>query len=631
MKVARMHWFRGSMVLCFAAGIGLSACTGSASNVPPGAPSGNGATGTGGKSPGGTGSPGSGGASGPGVGGGSVGSGTGSGGSSTVGSGGGTTGAVVYPPGGPGPTALPIRRLTNAEYAQSIRDLFTQQVKPDGTIYGAFDVPAPSFIPDNKVLGFLNLSSSQNASQVLMEQYEGAAQLVAIGDNQTPQMWKGVTSDPTTLTGCNVATKSELACAQPYLYDLAKRAYRRNLTDTEKTALWTLFSNPAGGAYPARLAMAIEGILISPNFIFRPELGDATKTISPGIASLTPWELANRLSFFINGSIPDAPLTASADSGALSNVAEVRAQAQRLLAMPRSQTNLVKMHEEWLGIDTINALTKNSSAFPNFTSTLAAEMGQETRTFIQTIMFTQNGTFNDLLLSPYTFGNSDIAKFYGVTAPSSDPTVWSKLDLNPAQRMGLLTQPSLMATLAKDSPVQDLGTAIRRGKFVLQQILCRSVPEPSAALTATFQPLDLSATTRAQAKTHETSPVCAGCHTAIDPLGLPFEKYDMVGQWREMDKGMAIDVSGQILDANNANPVAFNGIPDLAKLVAQMPETRACYLQQWFQFATGKLIAAPDQPYLDWLASNFTPTQKLVDLVVNLVTSDSFRQLKVVQ
>jgi hypothetical protein len=246
-------------------------------------------------------------------------------------------------------------------------------------------------------------------------------------------------------------------------------------------------------------------------------------------------------------------------------------------------------------------------------------------------MFAQGGTFNDLLLSPYTFGNSDIAKIYGVTAPSSDPTVWSKLDLNPAQRMGLLTQPSLLATLAKDSPVQDLGTAIRRGKFVLQQILCRTVPEPSAELTSKFQPLDLKVTTRAQAKTHETDPVCATCHTALDPLGLPFEKYDMVGQWREMDKGMPLDVSGQVTDAHNANPVAFNGIPELAKLVAQMPDTRACYLQQWFQFSTGKLVAPVDQPYLDWLASNFTPTQKLVDLVVNLVTSDSFRQLKVVQ
>ncbi len=644
MKVASMRWSRGSrpigagsIILGFAAGLGLAGCTGAATG--PGGNSGTGATGTGATGTGatgtgttgtgatGTGATGLGGAAGPGSGGGNTGT-----GNAVVTGSGGAGGAVVYPSGGPAPTALPIRRLTNAEYTLAVRDLFLKQVQPDGTVYGEFAVPIPTFIPDQKVFGFLNLSSSQTASQVLMEQYEGAAQLVTLGDGQTPQVWTGVAANPTLLTGCDVTKKSELLCAQPYLYDLAKRAYRRVLTATEKTSLWALFMNPAGGTYNNRLALAIEGILISPNFIFRPEIGDATKVVTPGVLSLTPWELATRLSFFINGSMPDTALTASADSGALSNVAEVKAQAQRLLALPRSQANLVKMHEQWLGIDTINSLTKNASAFPNFTSTLAAEMGQETRTFITNVMFTQNGTFNDLLLSPYTFANADIAKVYGVASTSTDLSVFSKVDLNPAQRMGLLTQPSLMATLAKDSPVQDIGTAIRRGKFVLQQILCRAVPEPSAAITSTFKPLDLTVNTRAQAKTHETTPTCAVCHTAIDPLGLPFEKYDMVGQWREMDKGVAIDVSGQIGDAGtNANPIAFNGIPALAALVAKMPETRACYLQQWFQFSTGKLLAPPDQSYLDWLATNFTSTQKLVDLVVNLVASDSFRQLKVVQ
>ena len=361
-----------------------------------------------------------------------------------------------------------------------------------------------------------------------------------------------------------------------------------------------------------------------------------TKVVATGILALTPSEMANRLSFFINGSIPDAPLTASADSGALSNVAEVKAQAQRLLTLARSQTNLVKMHEQWLGIDTINALTKNpASAFPTFTSTLAAEMGLETRTFIQNVMFAQGGTFNDLLTASYTFGNADIAKIYGLPAPAMDPanpTALVKIDLSsiPAQRLGLLTQPSLLATLAKDSAVQDLGTAIRRGKFVLQQILCRPVPEPTPATVAMFQPLNLTVTVREQAKTHEFNPVCAGCHTTMDPLGLPFEKYDMVGQWRETDKSMPIDVSGQILDAAGKNPMTFNGVPELAKLVAQMPEGRGCYLQQWFQFSTGKLVGPPDLPFLDWMTQSFTPTQKLVDLVVNLVASDSFRQLKVV-
>jgi Protein of unknown function (DUF1592)/Protein of unknown function (DUF1588)/Protein of unknown function (DUF1595)/Protein of unknown function (DUF1587)/Protein of unknown function (DUF1585) len=548
--------------------------------------------------------------------------GSGSGGSNGSGTSG-TGGAVTYPAGGPAPAALPIRRLTNTEYTAATADLFP-----------GFSIPPPTFVNDTKTLNFLNISSSQNATQVRMEQYQGAAEMITLGDGQTPQVWTGVVADPTALTGCDVTAKSELVCAQPYLYDLGKRAYRRPLTDAEKTALWGLFSNTTAGDYKTRLSMAIEGILISPNFLFRPELGDSSQTVASGILGLTPYEIATRLSFFINGSTPDATLMASADSGKLLQPDEVMTQLTRLMAMPRSQTNLVRMHELWLGIDTISALTKDPVAFPKFNSLLAVEMGQETRGFIQNVMFTQNGTFNDLLQSTYTYGNTDIASFYGVNPPAGiTATSWGRIDLPPAQRMGLLTQPSLLATLAKDgtgNAPQDMGTAIRRGKFVLQQLLCRPVPEPSSAIVAMFQPLDLTKTARDQAKGHEFNAVCAACHTAIDPLGLPFEHYDMIGSWRDTDRGMAIDVSGQITDADGTNAVTFNGVPELAKLVAQRSETRACYLQEWFQYATGKLVTPDDQDYLNWLTSGFTSDKKLVDLVADLVTSNSFRQLKIV-
>lgn len=549
---------------------------------------------------------------------GSGGSGTPNSGAGTGSTSGGVGGAIAFPAGGPPPELVPIRRLTNAEYAAATTDLFP-----------GFALPAPTFVNDTKTLNFLNISSSQNATQVRMEQYLGAAEAIVLGDSQVPQMWTGVLADPTKLTGCNVATSTELACTQPYLYDFAKRAYRRPLADAEKTALWALFSNPAGGDYPTRLALAMEGVLISPYFLFRPELGDAKQAVSTGIIGLTPYEIASRLSFFLNGTMPDTALMASADSGKLLQVDEVKAQAARLMAMQRSQTNLIKMHEQWLGIDTVSALTKDPVAFPQFTPLLAVEMGQETRAFIQNVIFTQSGTFSDLLLSPYTFGNADIAALYGVKAPATD---WARIDLDPTQRMGLLTQPSLLAVLAKDgtgNAPQDMGTSIKRGKFVLQQLLCRAVPEPSAAIVAMFQPLVLSETARQQAATHEFNAVCAACHKAIDPLGLPFEHYDMMGRWRDADRGMQLDVTGSLTEPDGSNPVAFNGVPDLAKLVAQRAETRACYLQGWFQYATGKLAAPADQNYINWLATNFTPDRKIVDMVVDLVTSNSFRQLKV--
>jgi hypothetical protein len=507
----------------------------------------------------------------------------------------------------PGPQVVPIRRLTNDEYVASTNDLFP-----------GYTLPSVTFINDTKVLNFVNISSSQVGSRVRMEQYEGAAQAIA----------QAVTADPTALTGCDASAMGELACAQPYLFDLARRAYRRPVTDDEKTALWALEQNPDGGDYQTRLGMAVEGVLLSPKFIFRPEIGDPAHVPAPGVLALTPWEIATRLSYFLKGSLPDAELAASADSGKLASVDEIRAQAQRLLGDTATQQNLAHFHELWLGTDTISAQTR--PAFPSFTPGLAVAMGHETRAFVQNVMFAQQGTFSDLMLSSYSFGDSQIAAFYGVPAPAND---WDRIELDPTQRSGLLTMPSVLAVHAKDpsdnggTPV---GTPVQRGKFVLQQILCRTVQPPTADVMAMFPMQDYTLTARQASEAHRVSAICAGCHDQLDPLGLPFEHYDATGAWRDTDRGMPIDATGSLTDANG-NAIAFDGVPALAKLVTQMPETRSCYTQFWYQFITGKLVADADQPYIQWLAQNFSSDKKLVDLVVDMVSTNSFRQLRSAQ
>jgi hypothetical protein len=512
--------------------------------------------------------------------------------------------------GGPPPEPVPIRRLTNAEYLASAADLFP-----------GFPLPELSFVPDTRVLGFLNVSSSQTGSLVRMEQYEAAALKIAAA----------VTSDPSALTGCDAASAGEAGCTQPYLYDLAKRAYRRPLIDEEKDALWSLFLNPDNGDYPSRLAMAIAGVLLSPNFSFRPELGDSKRQRPDGILPLTPWEVATRLSYFINGSAPDAELTAAADGGRLVTVSDMSAQARRLLALPRSQANLVQMHEMWLRVDSVSSLARDAAKYPALTPGLPLDMAQETRLFLQNVMFGQEGTFSELLLAPYTFGNAAIAALYGAPAPATD---WDRIDLDPAKRSGLLTQASLLANLAKD--VSDdggtpIGTSVHRGKFVLEQLLCRTMSPPSAEIQAMFPRQDFSKTAREASTEHRVSAVCAGCHDSLDPLGLPFEHYDALGQWRDTDRGTPIDTTGSITtDGADGNPktVSFDGVPELSRIVAELPEARACYLSQWFRFSTGKLNADTDKAYIDWLTTRFAPDKKLVDLMVDLVTSDSFRQLR---
>jgi hypothetical protein len=162
---------------------------------------------------------------------------------------------------------------------------------------------------------------------------------------------------------------------------------------------------------------------------------------------------------------------------------------------------------------------------------------------------------------------------------------------------------------------------------VLQQMLCRNIASPNAAIVAMFQPLDLSKTARDQFTQHRSNDVCNSCHQFLDPLGLPFEHYDGVGKWRDTDRGLTLDVTGSIVDAEGVEH-DFDGVPQLAQLLVQMPEARTCYTAQWFRFSSGRLDGDPDKAYLDWLSSTFTGDTKIIDLVTALVQSDTFRYLK---
>jgi hypothetical protein len=496
---------------------------------------------------------------------------------------------------GPAPQPVPIRRLTNAEYVASVGDLFP-----------GYPLPEINFVPDPKVLGFTNLSSSQTGSLVRMEQYESTAFAIS----------QIVAADPATLTGCDVNAEDEATCAGRYIADLGKRAYRRPLSAAEQDALMALLARDAGTIdYPTRLAMVVQAVLLSPKFLFRPEIGDLARAGAQGVP-LTSWEIAARLSYFLTGSIPDAQLAAAADAGALQSRDEIVKQARRLMTSTRAQDQLVRFHTQWLGTDTVAALAKDEKAFPDFTPLDAYYYGKETDLFLRKTLFEENGTYAQLLLADFTYANGPMAQFYGVAgADPSDTDHWLKVKLDPSKNVGLLTQASLTATMSK----QDRTDPIRRGKFVLNQILCRNVNPPPPEIVAMFHPLDLSKTARDQLTEHRTNPVCAMCHSVLDPLGLPFEHYDGMGRWRDDDRGMAIDASGKIDDQT------FDGVPQMAQVLSNLPDARACYASEWLRFAAGRLNTDADQVYIDWLMTRFSRNTAVVDLITSMVGSDTFR------
>src|SRR5260370_3061028 len=183
-------------------------------------------------------------------------------------------------------------------------------------------------------------------------------------------------------------------------------------------------------------------------------------------------------------------------------------------------------------------LQKDPKAFPTFTPTMGAGMLQETQTFVTKTVFGGPGDLKTLLTAPYTYTTPEVASIYGAAKPDAD----GKLMLDPKQRAGLLTQPSLMATFAK----ADSTDPVHRGKFIFEDLLCGSVPPPPSNVNITPPVITPNTTARQRFAQHDAVPACAGCHPFMNPIALPFENYDGIGRWRDVEAGQTIHPSGQL-------------------------------------------------------------------------------------
>jgi len=122
------------------------------------------------------------------------------------------------------------------------------------------------------------------------------------------------------------------------------------------------------------------------------------------------------------------------------------------------------------------------------------------------------------------------------------------------------------------------------------------------------------------AKHREQGATCAGCHSLMDPLGLPLENFDAIGAYRATDQGLTIDVSGD-LDGK-----AFNGPIELGQILSQSDQASSCLVRNLYRYATGVTEAAGQEPTIAQLATQFqAESRDLRKLMLDLVSSDGFR------
>jgi hypothetical protein len=517
---------------------------------------------------------------------------------------GGGPGAI--PPGGSGvvpgcktiePGPSPMRRLSNAEYINTVTDLFGGRVPAEVKL-----------IPEARVDGFDNNADGRTVSNTLALQYYNAAEKLAAA----------AVADLAALLPCDPAARGEAVCLDQFLDGFGKRAWRRPLEPAEREGLHKTFTQAKEAGFADGIGAVIQVMLLSPQFMYRVERGVAVA--GAGYLRLDGFELASRLSYLLWASMPDDQLLAAAEGGSLQSAEQVLAQARRMLADPRAARTTSRFTDQWLRHEEIAGLEKEEMVYTTFKPELRPLLHAEARALFDDVLWKGDGKLDTLLTAPYTFMNGPLATFYGQKGITGD--AFQKVTLDPKQRAGFLSQGGFLGVLGVNDG--GLTSLVYRGVFVRERLLCQHVTDPPPD-APDMQPMFDPATTTARKWSQDRQQIalCGACHAAFDPIGLGFEHFDGVGLYRTLDHGQPVDASGELLATDVDGP--FTGVPELARKLAGSRQVHDCLATQLFRYGHGREATDGDACTIDRLkAVSNTSGGSWKELLLALTQTDAF-------
>ena len=502
------------------------------------------------------------------------------------------------------PSPRILRQLTRNEYKNTVTALL-----------GIADPDVSAIPPDRTLRGFTTNVTVAFVTPAHMDAYMSVGSALAS---------RAVKEAFAAIVPC--ATQDN-ACASQFIDKFGTRAFRRPLSADEKARYAKLFDTAlTGGDFKVGVELTLRSLLVSPNFLFRTELGTDA---GGGRFVLTQYEIASALSYTFWGTMPDDALFAAAASGALSQKAEIETQARRLLADERGRRNVANFFYEWLESPRAYIADKDATAFPNLYSAAAGvdairdAMRAEQDAFVTNVVFDSTKKFKELFTADYTFVNDRLASFYGLPLAGGGE-VAKKLVL-PANsaRGGLLTLGMFLfghARTTQSSPTQ-------RGHMIRANILCQDIPPPPPDVDATVQPGTPGKTARQQILALTGSGACPACHRLQDPIGFGLEGFDGVGDPRTVDNGEPVDTSGQIngMSSPSDPPIPFNGAKELASIIANSGQARKCMVTNYYRYARGFDAKGIDTCAVNQLSRALIESDEdLGELFIAVALQDSF-------
>ncbi len=502
------------------------------------------------------------------------------------------------------------RLMTEEQYLNTIAHMFGPDIEV-----------VAQFAPMQRTDGLLGVGAAQAGVPTgQMVKFQRAARQVAAQVVNNGNVALRIPSHQNALIPCKPAdaAKADDACARMFLGGTARLLYRRPVPEARVNQLVAEAAKAASLSHNfyAGLGMVLEGMLLSPDVLF---ITDRTEPDPdrPGQQRLDSYSYASRLSLLLWNALPDDRVLKAAESGELATAKGRKRVVEMMLDSPRLEEGMRAFFDDMLAFDSFASLSKDPAAYPAETGiTLTAAREQTLRT-IYYLLVTKNLDYRDLFTSRTMLMSPILGTIYGVpTAPGWQPYTFPQ----DSPRAGLLTQISFLAINAHPAR----SSATRRGKALRELLLCQHVPlpPPNVDFSALEDPNSPAKTTRDRLTIHRKNPVCAGCHRITDPIGLALENFDGAGQYRAVEKGVAIDASGS-LDGHD-----FSDPAGLGQALHDHPSLPSCLVRRAYGYAVGAPLKDRDTELVNQFTKQFAAGgYRLRDLLQTIALNPAFLQV----
>ncbi len=416
---------------------------------------------------------------------------------------------------------------------------------------------------------------------------------------------------------------AEKACAEKIVARIARRAYRRPVSEADLAAPMRFYeSGHKVGGFEKGVQQALMAVLASPNFLYRSTAVPRGLQVGAQYA-VSDVDLASRLSFFLWSSIPDDTLLNLAEQNRLHEPKVLQAQVKRMLADPKADSLVTNFAYQWLHLAALDTIDPDPAIFPEFDSALRAAMKEEVHQFVGSVFHGDDNVLK-LLTADYTFVNERLARHYGMDGIIGNE--FRRVQLKSAQRWGILGKAGVLVVTA----YPDRTSPVLRGAWLLENIMGTppSPPPPNVGAFPENVVGEKTLTIRALLAQHRENPTCNACHGMMDPLGLSLENFDAIGEWRQKDRfaGEAIDASATMVSGEK-----MNGVVDLRAQLMKRPEQFVQTLtEKLMVFALGRSVDHRDMPSVRAIVRKAAPDNyRFSALIMGIVESDQFRKSKV--